>query len=235
MITQWKTLHISRLLYSNLFVSPPLHLANSLQKRQLYTEKKCLHGKSAITAFVKLKWAQTYLILQKLCIPWHPSRRFTIRNKWHIILVPKWSIALLYNYPLICENTYMYNVILFTSWFGLISNITLIRSIIKSYLQHVHTSGFTFRDLRGHRQKRGKALKKGGKQRKFGAWGKKAKYGLKIKENAQILATKKEEIRWKEARGELTYLVERGCAALMGRFFYKTSLNMGPVFYPKNP
>ena len=35
--------------------------------------------------------------------------------------------------------------------------------------------------------------------------------------------------------GVLAYLAERGCAALMGHFFYKKSLNMGPVFYPKNP
>ena len=33
--------------------------------------------------------------------------------------------------------------------------------------------------------------------------------------------------------GVLTYLAERGCAALMGRFFYQKSLNMGPVFYQK--
>ena len=38
-----------------------------------------------------------------------------------------------------------------------------------------------------------------------------------------------------KALGVLTYLAERGCAALMGRFFYKKSLNMGPAFYPKNP
>ena len=34
-------------------------------------------------------------------------------------------------------------------------------------------------------------------------------------------------------RGVLTHLAERGCAALMGRFFYKKSLNMGPIFYQK--
>ena len=28
--------------------------------------------------------------------------------------------------------------------------------------------------------------------------------------------------------GVLTYLAKQGCAALMGRFFYKKSLNMGP-------
>ena len=47
------------------------------------------------------------------------------------------------------------------------------------------------------------------------------------------------EILWdgiyQKPRGVLTYLAEWGCAALMGRFFYKKSLNMGPVFYPKNP
>ena len=35
------------------------------------------------------------------------------------------------------------------------------------------------------------------------------------------------------ARGVFTYLAERGCAALMGCFFYKKSLNMGPVVYQK--
>ena len=33
--------------------------------------------------------------------------------------------------------------------------------------------------------------------------------------------------------GVPTYLAERGCAALSGSLFYKKSLNMGPVFYPK--
>ena len=41
---------------------------------------------------------------------------------------------------------------------------------------------------------------------------------------------------WLHAQGGvLTNLAERECATLMGRFFYKKSLNMGPVFYPKNP
>ena len=35
--------------------------------------------------------------------------------------------------------------------------------------------------------------------------------------------------------GGLTYLAERGCAALMGRFFTKKSLNMVPFFTQKNP
>ena len=35
--------------------------------------------------------------------------------------------------------------------------------------------------------------------------------------------------------GVLTYLAEPGCAVLMGHFFYKKSLNMGPVFYQRNP
>ena len=34
-------------------------------------------------------------------------------------------------------------------------------------------------------------------------------------------------------RGVLTYLAERECAALMGRFFYKKSLNIGNVFYQR--
>ena len=34
-------------------------------------------------------------------------------------------------------------------------------------------------------------------------------------------------------RGVLTYLAKRRCAALMGHFFYKKSLNMGPIFYPQ--
>ena len=33
--------------------------------------------------------------------------------------------------------------------------------------------------------------------------------------------------------GVLTYLAQRGCSALMGCFFTRNSLNMGPVFYQK--
>ena len=35
--------------------------------------------------------------------------------------------------------------------------------------------------------------------------------------------------------GVLTYLAERGCATLMGRFFNQKSSNMGHVFLAKNP
>ena len=50
----------------------------------------------------------------------------------------------------------------------------------------------------------------------------------KIPSSAQLKGSK---VHLAVCRGVLTYWTERGCAALMGRFFYKKSLNMGQLFW----